>query len=339
MSLIDNPKFWFGFLALEIGLPLLIPNKKWAGALMVFVGLLFIGSALGIGDSIGASSAYIASHASVIALLGGGVLIVGAVTIIVRLCMDKKWRYSKTPEVLSLPRVEGFEMLVTRAPENTKDLPLVHFITQNRASAEIVTNGKPRALRFIIPVEQVLRESDLPIEVPVGRGKVIVKRFTEKGFAFEERDTVGDQVRAEIYFKDTLESATSTVRRVTPEQRVRFIDAVGRLTLKEKTVLIKSAIPDSETADYWHSLVELFKSSEMRPDPYTEQFAKYDPSGLVLVVEDPDPNRLSGHAQIIFNLLTEAKIDFVLGSDGVSMQQKGWCYLHVGRKLDSGRVS
>jgi hypothetical protein len=101
----------------------------------------------------------------------------------------------------AFPRLtESIEMLVTRAPGNTKDLDLVHFSTQGRISVEITTGRKPRALRFIIPIEQTVREPDLPAEVPVGKGKLIIKRFTERGFAFEERGTVGDDVRAEIYF-------------------------------------------------------------------------------------------------------------------------------------------
>jgi hypothetical protein len=78
MALIDDPKFWLGFLGLEVGVPLLIPNKRWAGGLMVIVGVALIGSAI-FGDAIGATSLYIKPHLSLLAISGIGVLIIGGI--------------------------------------------------------------------------------------------------------------------------------------------------------------------------------------------------------------------------------------------------------------------
>ncbi len=95
----------------------------------------------------------------------------------------------------------GIEMLVTHSDKNAKDVDFVQFTTRGRASAKSPNTGrKPRALRFTKPVVQTVREPDLPAEVPVGKGQLIVKRFTEHGFAFEERGTVDDEVVAEVYF-------------------------------------------------------------------------------------------------------------------------------------------
>jgi hypothetical protein len=80
MSLIDDPKFWFGFLALEVGFPLLIPSKRWAGGLMVLAGLLFLGAAFGI--RVGTS--FLQAHLSVIAYLGTAFLLIGLIAVLVR---------------------------------------------------------------------------------------------------------------------------------------------------------------------------------------------------------------------------------------------------------------
>ena len=117
MSLIDNPKFWFGFLALEIGLPLLIPSKRWAGGLMVLVGLLFLGSALGIGDNIGAGSAYVKSHASIIAVSGTAVLIVGIVAVVVRLLRRKRQANAQTTET---GKIDELSRQIAELKEDTR---------------------------------------------------------------------------------------------------------------------------------------------------------------------------------------------------------------------------
>lgn len=102
--------------------------------------------------------------------------------------------------VAALSRNEAFQMVRIPSPENTKDSFLVLFSTQGRTTAEIATGKKPRALRFVLPTKQTIRESDLPAEVPVGKGRLVIKRFTENGFTFEESETIGDEVRTEVYF-------------------------------------------------------------------------------------------------------------------------------------------
>jgi hypothetical protein len=126
----------------------------------------------------------------------------------------------------------------------------------------------------------------------------------------------------------------TAARQIILDQRRRFIDTVKRLNLQGKTIGIRSEIPDSETSDYWHSLVELFGLSGMVVDRVREQFPQYDPSGLVLVVGEPDPARLTGYARTICDLLTVAQIDFTFGFDGISRNPEGWCYLYVGRRLE-----
>jgi hypothetical protein len=137
----------------------------------------------------------------------------------------------------------------------------------------------------------------------------------------------------------SVEPVAPKARQITIDQRQRFIATVKRLSLQGKTIGIRSEIPDSETSDYWHSLVELFGLGGMVADGVREQFPQYDPSGLVLVVGEPTAVRLIGYARTIFDLLTVAQIDFTLGFDGIPRKPEGWCYLYVGRRLGRANES
>jgi hypothetical protein len=56
------------------------------------------------------------------------------------------------------------------------------------------------ALRFTNPVERVIRETDLPAEIRLPRrGKLVVKRFVQKGIVIGEVRTSGVMVEAELY--------------------------------------------------------------------------------------------------------------------------------------------
>src|ERR1700682_5701183 len=81
-----------------------------------------------------------------------------------------------------------------------RNVPFVRFTTEGRNAREIETGGRPSRLRFTLPTEQMVRFDDLPANVPVGKGRLVVKRFTNSGFAFEEINTSGEWVAAEIYY-------------------------------------------------------------------------------------------------------------------------------------------
>ena len=152
----------------------------------------------------------------------------------------------------------GIEMLITRASNNRKDLPLVHFTTQGRASAEILTDRKPQTLRFTIPIEQTVRESDLPVEVPIAKGMLIVKRFTDKGFAFEERNTVGDDVRAEIYFSEGANTAVVKSESVDGE----VWDRLGRVQRKTFAHALMSVTRDAKFERSWDVPISALTKSD-----------------------------------------------------------------------------
>jgi hypothetical protein len=213
VSLIDNPNFWLGFGLLEIGVPLLTPNRRWAGALMVLAG----GSLLASAFFPGALGEFIHRRPMAVVILGSVALVGGIIAAALR------WRSRRQPPVppsmfgassaLATPAGRGrMEMVVNRASSNTRDPELIQFTTEGRSNREITTPRRLTAIRFIAPVQRTVQESDLPAEVPIGKGKLIIKGFTDRGLSLEEENTRGDEIRAEIYpFRsDVPKPSTST---------------------------------------------------------------------------------------------------------------------------------
>lgn len=78
----------------------------------------------------------------------------------------------------------------------------LQFVTRNLAERYLQTEIKTPldVLRFTKPVERVVRETDLPAEIALPRGrKLVVKRFTENGIVLGEVRTSGVMVEAELY--------------------------------------------------------------------------------------------------------------------------------------------
>jgi hypothetical protein len=83
-------------------------------------------------------------------------------------------------------------------------LPSLHFTTGNQPARKIPVSRKIKKLRFVLPREQVI--SDPPADIPIGKGRVIIKQFVPDGILLEEQNTYGDILQAEIYFDDHDES-------------------------------------------------------------------------------------------------------------------------------------
>jgi len=75
------------------------------------------------------------------------------------------------------------------------------FKTESAHEAHIPTTGSPRALRFLRPHAVIVREEELPVEVPTGDGGLVIKRFVKDGFILDEVGTYGVEVEAEVYLK------------------------------------------------------------------------------------------------------------------------------------------
>jgi hypothetical protein len=102
------------------------------------------------------------------------------------------------PAALPTPSEPGSEPppVDTRAKRNA-----LQFTTSGRRSHHESTGGKPCLLQFVKPVPMDVTEIALPVTVPCGDGRLVVKRFSNYGVSFSEEGTVGDEVRAEVYLE------------------------------------------------------------------------------------------------------------------------------------------
>jgi hypothetical protein len=108
------------------------------------------------------------------------------------------------------PMRDAVAMVCTPSPNSLNELPWVEFITEGIKARHIDTNGRrPKKLRFIMPNEQVVE--DLPAIVRLGKGRLIIKRFTDTGFLIEEDKSIDEHAKAEIYFADDAASGNPIV--------------------------------------------------------------------------------------------------------------------------------
>ena len=90
--------------------------------------------------------------------------------------------------------------VIIGSPERENKVQKVMFGTEASGDVFIPSSGgQPKALRFIRPHEVIIREGELPKEVPMGDGRLVVKKFTPKGFLIEEISTYNVQVEVEVY--------------------------------------------------------------------------------------------------------------------------------------------
>jgi hypothetical protein len=116
------------------------------------------------------------------------------------------WTTKQTPEVRAhstpdtVPPLRDFVSAV-RIDNDGTHLPMLYFRTGAQAARKILTNRKVSKIRFVLPQERTVSENELPADLPVGRGRLIIKRFVTDGILVEEKDTLGDEVEAELYFE------------------------------------------------------------------------------------------------------------------------------------------
>lgn len=61
---------------------------------------------------------------------------------------------------------------------------------------------RPKAIRFSVPEDRLIRPADLPAEIRSGNGRLVVEKFYADGVVIDEDDTVGDPVAFVGYFDD-----------------------------------------------------------------------------------------------------------------------------------------
>lgn len=101
---------------------------------------------------------------------------------------------------------------------SSPEVPVLQFQTQDDESTrELAVGGKPQVIRIISPVDETVRERDLPFSFKCGKGKVIIKRFTDQGIAIEEQGTYEDTVKIELYrVSQTIPIGVAKMRTVAP---------------------------------------------------------------------------------------------------------------------------
>lgn len=89
----------------------------------------------------------------------------------------------------------------------SSEVAAASFETRGREYHVVETRGKPRSLRFTHPSEQIVRLGELPATLlHEDTAILLLKRFTEEGFAIEEK-TSGVRVRAEVYYQEEASAA------------------------------------------------------------------------------------------------------------------------------------
>ena len=84
--------------------------------------------------------------------------------------------------------------------------PSVRFTTEGKLEQNFNLRGRPKALRFVTLGGRIVKEADLPVEIPCGKGKLVIKLFTDTGFSWDEVGTIGDRVQVEFYPLETSSS-------------------------------------------------------------------------------------------------------------------------------------
>ena len=94
----------------------------------------------------------------------------------------------------------GSLTLLRKPAPDSPHTPQALFKTEGRRDVAIDTPRRPVALRFRAPTDAVVREGDLPADVPLPQGKLVVTKFYERGFVVDEVETVGQEVRVDVYY-------------------------------------------------------------------------------------------------------------------------------------------
>jgi hypothetical protein len=94
---------------------------------------------------------------------------------------------------------DHFAVVYTPAARSAKQ-DFFEITTNNQQARLIETKGQVVKLRIVFPNE--LEVVELPAYIPIGKGRIIIKAFTAAGIRLEEENTLGDRIRAEIYYRD-----------------------------------------------------------------------------------------------------------------------------------------
>ncbi|WP_422303763.1 hypothetical protein [Candidatus Binatus sp.] len=181
------------------------------------------------------------------------------------LAFRKKPAHPASSDDQTLPHFRDFVSGV-RISDDGIHLPLLNFTTGNQTARKIPVNRKIKKLRFVLPREQVV--SDPPADIPIGKGRVIIKQFVPDGILLEEQNTYGDTLQAEIYFDEPpvgLRSWQSLSQRQISELRNRFaaIPPIVEGRNFRNIAILRLEFPDC--ADLADDIAEAFRTAWANP--------------------------------------------------------------------------
>jgi hypothetical protein len=114
------------------------------------------------------------------------------------------WRMETAPGELALAaeRAHGGGDDVAVLEYHRHGMGRLRFVTHGQENFAVGGGPRVRAMHFLKPREQIVRASDLPAVVPLGRrGQLVVKAFTDEGVIISET-RAGVTVEADLYWAE-----------------------------------------------------------------------------------------------------------------------------------------
>jgi hypothetical protein len=105
------------------------------------------------------------------------------------------------------PEMDRLTIAVTRASADAVEPPMHTFRTAGRAGDFHIIGFRPTRLEIQTGQlisrrwgrQHLVRDSDLPVDLPCGLGRLTITAFTENAFVVTERGTAGDEVMVRTY--------------------------------------------------------------------------------------------------------------------------------------------
>ena len=113
----------------------------------------------------------------------------------------------------------GAGIVVGYAPRTSLPKRELVYHTQDRRDWEITVPHapSPHTLHFHVPADAIVRKGETPQIIRWGtKSSIVVKGFTPSGFVVDEFNTVGEEVRVEVYFADASVATDPLKPRTTP---------------------------------------------------------------------------------------------------------------------------
>lgn len=100
-------------------------------------------------------------------------------------------------------RMHGSVSAMVIPGPGSPSLHQLSYETQGRRHHKVADwRRRPMAIRFSVPVDRIVREHELPVEISSGNGRLVVEKFYSEGVVIDEDGTVGDPVGLVGYFAD-----------------------------------------------------------------------------------------------------------------------------------------